>query len=84
MNSFSRMFGVIALGGLCATSAFAQSAEELAKQLSNPINFLVGKVLTIGSQPVQITGGIRYWAESPENGPDDFGARLVVTYLFPK
>jgi hypothetical protein len=53
-------------------------------QWSVPINFLVGKVLTIGDQPVQITGGVRYWAESPENGPEDFGLRLIVTYLFPK
>ncbi|MEM1352377.1 MAG: transporter [Pseudomonadota bacterium] len=49
-----------------------------------PINATVGKVITIGRQPVQITGGIRYWAESPTGGPDDFGFRLIVTYLFPR
>lgn len=53
-------------------------------QWAVPINVLVGKVLTIGNQPVQITGGVRYWAETPDNGPDDLGLRLVVTYLFPK
>jgi hypothetical protein len=51
---------------------------------SVPINFVVGKVFTIGRQPVQMSGGIRYWAETPDNGPDDFGLRLIVTYLFPK
>jgi len=40
-------------------------------------NVLVGKVLTIGKQPVQIAGGVRYWAETPDNGPDDFALRLV-------
>lgn len=53
-------------------------------QWTVPINVLVGKVLTIGNQPVQITGGVRYWAATLDNGPDDFGLRLVVTYLFPK
>jgi len=53
-------------------------------QWTVPINVLVGKVLTIGNQPVQIAGGVRYWAETPDNGPDDLGLRLVVTYLFPK
>jgi hypothetical protein len=31
-----------------------------------------------------LTGGVRYWADTPEGGPDGWGARLVVTYLFPK
>ena len=53
-------------------------------QWTIPINALVGKVLTIGSRPVQITGGVRYWAETADNGPDDFGLRFAVTYLFPK
>jgi hypothetical protein len=52
-------------------------------QWSAPVNLLVGKVFTIGKQPIQITGGVRYWLDAPENGPDDFGFRLVVTYLFP-
>jgi hypothetical protein len=28
--------------------------------------------------------GARYWADSPENGPDGWGVRAVVTFLFPK
>ena len=26
----------------------------------------------------------RYWAESPQNAPHGWGARFVVTFLFPK
>ena len=48
-----------------------------------PINAGVNQLVTIGGQRVQLGGGLRYWAESPEFGPQDWGARLVVTFLFP-
>ena len=35
-------------------------------------------------QRVQVGGGSRYWADAPDAGPDDWGARFVVTLLFPK
>ena len=49
-----------------------------------PINFTVNQLLKIGKLPLQIGGGIRYWAESPEGGPEDWGARVQLTFLFPK
>jgi hypothetical protein len=55
-----------------------------AEQWSVPINFTVAKLVKVNKQPIQLTAGIRYWAESPDNGPDGFGARLAVTFLFPK
>lgn len=54
------------------------------EQASVPINFTVGQLVQIGGRPVQLTGGVRYWADGPDAGPDGWGARLVVTYLFPK
>jgi hypothetical protein len=51
---------------------------------SVPINFTVGQIIKLGGKPVQITGGVRYWAESPDEAAEGWGARLVVTYLFPK
>jgi hypothetical protein len=54
------------------------------EQWSVPINFLVAQVVKIGKQPVQFGIGARYWADSPEFGPDGWGARAVVTFLFPK
>ncbi|WP_436798698.1 hypothetical protein [Mesorhizobium escarrei] len=42
-------------------------------------------VLTkIGEQPVSFIAGVRYWAESPDSGPDGFGFGGVMTFLFPK
>jgi hypothetical protein len=51
---------------------------------SVPINGTIAKLLKFGDQPVQIGGGLRYWLASPDSGPKGFGARLVVTFLFPK
>ena len=51
---------------------------------SVPINFTVAKLMKVNKQPIQLTAGVCYWATSPDNGPDGFGARLAVTFLFPK
>ncbi len=55
-----------------------------AKQWSVPINFQVSKLVNFGTQPVSFQAGVRYWAESPEAGPDGVGFRGSVTFLFPK
>lgn len=55
-----------------------------AEQWSVPINATVGQVVKVGSQRLQLTGGLRYWADSPEYGAQDWGGRLMLTFLFPK
>ena len=54
------------------------------EQWSVPVNFTVNQLLKIGPQILQIGVGTRYWADSPDNGPGDWGARLQLTFLFPK
>lgn len=51
---------------------------------SVPVNLMVGQIIKIDGKPVQLTAGARYWAEAPDGGPEGWGARLTVTYLFPK
>jgi hypothetical protein len=48
-----------------------------------PINFNVTKLIKFGSQPVSLGAGVRYWAESPESGPEGWGLRSSITILFP-
>jgi hypothetical protein len=55
-----------------------------SKQWAVPINGIVSKIVTIGDQPLSVGGGVRYWAVSPDGGAEDWGARLNVTFLFPK
>jgi hypothetical protein len=55
-----------------------------AEQWTVPVNLFISKLTTIGSQKVQFQVGGRYWAKSPRGGPDDFGASVKITFLFPR
>jgi hypothetical protein len=61
-------------------STYNWESEEWAV----PINFLVAQMFKPGGKPIQVGLGARYWADAPEAGPDGWGARFVVTLLFPK
>ncbi len=50
---------------------------------SVPVNFGVSQLFKVGGQLVQVGGFARYWAETPDSGPEGWGARVVVTFLFP-
>lgn len=54
------------------------------EQWSVPVIAVVSKLVRFGDQRASIGGGLRYWAESPDGGPQDLGVRVVVTFLFPK
>ena len=54
------------------------------EQWSVPINAVVAQVIKIGGRPVQFGVGARYWLDSPDGGPDGWGARAQVTLLFPR
>jgi hypothetical protein len=55
-----------------------------SEQWNVPIGLFVGQILKIGNQPIQITAGPRYYADSPPGGAHGWGFRAVVTLLFPK
>ena len=53
-------------------------------QWSVPVNVVVTKIVRIGDQMTSIGGGMRYWADGSDAGPDGIGYRFVFTLLFPK
>lgn len=55
-----------------------------SEQWSVPVNLTVAQLLKIGPQIIQVGVGARYWADSPDNGPEGWGGRVQVTLLFPK
>lgn len=69
-------------------TTFSLSTESTydweANKWSVPINLNVAQLLKVGNQIFQVGGGVRYWAESPKSGPDDWGFRLQLTLLFPR
>lgn len=51
---------------------------------SVPVNLGVSKLVKLGKLPVSLQGGIGYWAESPDAGPEGFRFRLQATFVLPK
>jgi hypothetical protein len=53
---------------------------------SVPVIAQVSQMFKIGPQIPQFSVGVRakYWAESPDNGPDGWSSRTQLTFLFPK
>jgi hypothetical protein len=55
-----------------------------AKGWSIPINVQVTQLLKVGDQLLQVGGGVRYWADAPEAGPEGWALRFNVVFVFPK
>lgn len=51
---------------------------------SVPVNFTVAQLLKVRGQIIQFAVGARYWADSAENGAEDWGFRSTLTFLFPQ
>jgi hypothetical protein len=51
-------------------------------QWTVPMNLMVQQLVKIGTQPVALTVGGRYYADKPDGGPD-WGLRFAVILLFP-
>jgi hypothetical protein len=49
-----------------------------------PVAAVVAKVVAIGGQRVSIGGGLRYYVDSPDAGPEGLAFRAFVTLLFPR
>jgi len=47
-----------------------------------PINLMANQMVRIGKLPVQFGVGVRWYAESPDGGPE-WGARFMMTILLP-
>jgi len=66
--------------GLLTESTYDWEAE----QWSVPVIAQVAQLFKIGPQIMQFAVGARYWAEAPDNGPDGWGFRAQLTFLFPR
>lgn len=48
-----------------------------------PLNWMVSQLLRVGTLPLSLQFGPRWYAERPDGGPE-WGLRFAVTFLFPK
>ncbi len=60
------------------------SYDWKSEQWNAPVSLSVGQVLSLGGQPIQISGAARYYADSPDGGAHGWGYRLVINFLFPR
>ncbi len=63
---------------LNAESVYDWSSDDLAV----PLNLEATQVFEIFDQFFSVGGGVRYWAEESDDGPEGFGARIVVSVIF--
>jgi hypothetical protein len=65
--------------------AFTESVYDWkGDQWQVPLIVQAGQMLKIGPQILQLAVAGKYWVDSPENGPEGWGLRLQLTFLFPK
>jgi hypothetical protein len=55
-----------------------------SREWSVPVNLTVTQLLKIGGHPLTVQAGPRYWLDSPDDGPQGWGFRAAVTFLFPR
>jgi hypothetical protein len=55
-----------------------------SKDWSVPVNAQVAQLFKIGPQILQLAVGGRYWAVAPDNGPQGWGLRVQLTFVFPQ
>ena len=70
-----------------AVSLFLNTETQIDwenEEESVPLNLTLSRVRQIGGETFSFGGGITYWADSPDNGPEDFGGRFTITWLIPK
>ena len=53
-------------------------------QAAIPVNAVINQLFSVGGQRMQVGAGLRYWVDAPEGGPEGFGARLNLVFLFPR
>ncbi len=49
-----------------------------------PLNLIVDQLVMIGDQPISVGAALKYWADSPEGGADNWGFRLQCTLIWEK
>ncbi|WP_240732338.1 MULTISPECIES: transporter [Dyella] len=70
-------------GGRTLTVNIESTYDWKGKDWTVPINLMYSKVTKIGGQMISYQGGVRYYAEAPNHGPD-WGLRFSLTLLFPE
>jgi len=84
-NSFLQPFLAYGFGqGWTVTLQAEATRDWIRKTNSVPVALIVSKVTNLYGQPVSFAGGLRYYAQSAPGGPSGMGARIAITWMYPK
>ncbi len=65
---------------LVSESAYDWKSE----QWQVPLLLTAAQLFKVGPQIMQLAVAGKYWADAPDNGPEGWGLRMQLTFLFPK
>ena len=60
------------------------SFDREEDEWSIPLEFTVNKFFEVGNMVMAVGGGLRYWIESPDSGPEGWGVNISVYFFLPK
>ncbi|WP_043758007.1 hypothetical protein [Imhoffiella purpurea] len=84
-NSFVQPFVAYTWPSAWTLSVQSESSYDWEReQWSVPVNLALSKLVRLGRLPVSLQGGVGYWAESPDAGPEGFRFRLQANLVLPK
>jgi len=87
-NTFMQPFFTYTTPGALSATLMTETTYNWEASHGNewtvPLVFMVTQVGKIGDQLVSYGAGVKYYAESPDGGPQGWGARMVFTLMFPK
>jgi len=65
--------------------AYTESVYDWkSEQWQVPLIVQAGQLFKVGSQILQLAVAGKYWADAPDNGPEGWGLRVQLTFVFPK
>jgi hypothetical protein len=70
--------------GWTASAQTESSYNWETEQWSVPVNVALAKLVMFGRVPVSVQGGLGYWVESPDNGPEGLRFRLQANIVLPR
>lgn len=84
-NTFLQPFLAYGFGkGWTLTMQAEATRDWVRKTNSVPVALITSKVINLYGQPISIAGGVRYYAQSAPGGPSGMGARIAITWMYPK
>lgn len=84
-NTFVQPFVAYTWPSAWTLSVQSESAYNWeSEQWSVPVNVSAARLVRFGKLPVSLQGGVGYWLDSPETGPEGFRFRLQVSLVLPR